>query len=411
MPITGAGSATGTGGKITYSSLQSKYLDFGHPRAAVIIGGKAFASEGNSVIIGEVHVEITSGFEASVASFRLYDVFDASTGKFRYEKVKTQIIMGNSVTIQLGYMKSLETVFVGFISGVTFGYELGGLPYIEVTAMDIKGIMMGGTYANQLTATNYSSAVKEVLARTGEGKLQQMGGITQAPAITNTPDAAGAGAGRTTSKSSPNTVEMVSESDYEFVVRAAKRYNYEFFVDRGKVLFRPAKSDASTLMELGVRKGIRTFNIEYSITGVVGKIEARAMDPGNGKVISASSNFNNTISTSNKAKQLMGKGTKVYLDSSITSAEEAESRVKSLMEQMSYRLGSIEADCVGIPELVPGRFVEVNGMGVPVDNKFYITTVNHDFTGDEGFRTRIRGCTDKMQTSAAGATGGGIPGI
>jgi len=76
--------------------------------------------------------------------------------------------------------------------------------------------------------------------------------------------------------------------------------------------------------------------------------------------------------------------------------------VKSLMDQMSYRLGSIEADCVGIPELVPGRFVEVKGMGVPVDNKFYITTVNHDFTNDGGFKTRIRGCVDRMKTTSPG---------
>ena len=142
--------------------------------------------------------------------------------------------------------------------------------------------------------------------------------------------------------------------------------------------------------------------VEYSITGVVGEIEARAMDPGKGEVISAKSRFNNTISTSNKAKQLMGKGAKVYVDASISSAEDAKARVDSLMEQMSYRLGSLEADCVGIPDIVPGRFIEVKGMGVPVDNKFYVTTVNHDFTGDDGFSTRIRACTDRMQTNAAG---------
>ena len=158
-------------------------------------------------------------------------------------------------------------------------------------------------------------------------------------------------------------------------------------------------------MELGVRKGIQTFNIEYSITGVVGKIEARAMDPGNGKVISASSKFNNKISTANKAKQLMGSGSKVYLDASISSAEEAEARVKSLMEQMSYRLGSLEANCIGIPDLVPGRFIEVKGLGVPVDNKFYVTSVNHDFTGDSGFMTMVRGCTDHMQTTESSLSG------
>lgn len=383
------------GAQLTYEKLKSKYSDFANPIARVLLGDQTFDSGKAGMVVNDIHVEVTSGYEASVASFRLFDVFDPVTGKFRYESVKKQVVMGNSVTIQLGYLDTVETVFVGFISGVAFGFEPGDIPYIEVSAMDVKGVMMGGSYATALKASTYSAAVKEVLDRTGEGRLQQMGGIT-ATEISRTPDAEGVSSG--SAKSSPLSVEMVGESDYEFVVRAAKRYNFEFFVDRGKVLFRPAKKDTSLLMEMGSRTGLRGFHIAYSLTGVVGMIEARAMDPGSGKVISAKSKFSNTLSTGAKAKQLMGKGAKVYLDASITSREEAESRVASLMEQMSYRLGSLSADCVGIPDLTPGRFIEVTGMGTPVDNRFYLTTVVHDFTGDGGYATRIEGCAAQIKS-------------
>ena len=126
------------------------------------------------------------------------------------------------------------------------------------------------------------------------------------------------------------------------------------------------------------------------------------MDPGAGKVISSYSCFNNTLSTSSKAKRLMGKGAKVYVDASISSREDAEARVKSLMEKMSYRLGALESDSVGIPDLRPGRFVEVEGFGVPVDNKFYLTAVTHDFSSDGGFTTQIRGCADQVKTGLEG---------
>lgn len=393
----GAGAIGGLGKAMSYQDLQNKYFDFSHPRACVYLGDKIFTSKGDDMMLNDIRVEITSGYEASVASFRIYDVYNTSTGKFRFNDVKKQVMMGNSVTITMGYMDCLETVFVGFVSGVAFGFELEGMPYIEVTAMDVKGIMMGGNYALQLKATTYSAAVKEVLNRTGEGKLSQLGGITDI-AVTNTPDA-DPRMETGIKKSSPITVEMVNESDYEFVVRAAKRYNYEFFVDRGKVLFRPAKQDTSVLMDIGAGRGLQTFHIQYSITGVVGKIEARAMDPGKGEAISASSRFNNTISTANKAKQLVGKGARVYVDASISSKEEAESRVAALMEQMSYRLGSLEARCVGIPDLVPGRFIKVSGMGAPVDNQFYVTSVTHEFTSEAGFSTQIEGCAAKIQTS------------
>ena len=390
--------AVGIGGvgSLTYERLQEKYQGFGHPMARILLGGKEFDSVGKGMVVDDLHVELSAGYEASVATFRLYDSFESSTGKFKFDKVKREMVMGNAVTIQLGYLGRLETVFVGFISGVAFGFEPGNLPYIEITAMDVKGVMMGGSYATALTATTYSAAVEEVLRRTGEGRLQQMGGITGI-SISKTPDALGTASSGNT-KSSPITVELVNESDYEFVVRAAKRYNYEFFVDRGKVLFRPAKEDGSVLMKLGSGAGMESFRIEYSITGVVGEIEARAMDPGKGEVISASSRFNNTISTSGKAKQLVGKGSRVYVDASITSRKEAEARVESLMEKMSYRLGSLEAGCVGIPDLTPGRFIEVSGMGVPVDNRFYLTAVTHDFSSERGYRTEIRGCAAQMKT-------------
>lgn len=379
------------GAAVTYEALQKKYTDFRHPRAQVELGGKAFESTGQDIVVNDIHVELTSGYEASIASFRLYDSYESDTGKFKFERFRKQIVMGNTVTIRFGYLDCVETVFEGYISGVAFGFEPGFAPYIEITAMDIKGVMMGGSYAASLQATTYSAAVREILQRTSADQARDA-------AISDTPDAERAKLAGGGAKSSPISVEMVSESDYEFVVRAAKRYNFEFFVDRGKVLFRPAKSDTSVLMEMGSRTGLRGFHIEYSITGVVGEIEARAMDPGKGKVISANSKFNNTISTGSKAKKLVGKSAKVYLDASITSQEEAESRVESLMEKMSYRVGSLEGSCVGIPDLVPGRFIEVTGMGVPVDNKFYLTTVTHDFDTDLGFRTKIEGCAAQMKT-------------
>ena len=380
------------GSSVTYEELQKKYMDFGHPRALVLLGDKAFDSVGKGMVVDDIHVELTAGYEASIASFRLYDSYDQKTGKFKFDKVSQQIVMGNTVTLQMGYLDSVETVFKGYISGVSFGYEPGSLPYIEITAMDIKGVMMGGTYAASLKASTYSAAVMEVLQRTNPD-------TTDRPAVTDTPDAERARTSGGGTKSSPITVEMVNESDYEFVVRAAKRYNYEFFVDRGKVIFRPAKNDTSILMKMGPRTGLQGFHIAYSVTGVVGEIEARAMNPGDGKVISANSKFNNTISTGSKAKKLVGKSAKVYVDSSITSSEEAQSRVASLMEKMSYRGGALEGSCVGIPDLVPGRFIEVSGMGVPVDNDFYLTAVKHDFNSETGFRTESEGCAAQIKTS------------
>lgn len=384
--------AVGGGGGLTYSSVQSKYQDFGYPQAEILLGNTPFASKGEQMIINDISVELTSGFEASIARFRIYNVFDSDTGKFKYEAIKKQVILGTSLTIKLGYVGVLKTVFVGFVAEVNFGFDPSDLPYIEVTGMDVKGIMMANNYSYQLTAKNYGDAVEEVLRRTAYEKLRGGASITDIK-VTATPDK---------KSGSPKaadafTIEMVSESDYEFVVKAAKKFNYEFFTECGTVFFRKAKSNKSKLMTLKVGAGIISFDVRYSITGLVQSIEARAMDVGNGKLITSKSDFSNNVSTKGTAKGLFGKTKKVYIDPSINSQEDADARVASLMETMSYRLGELDCQCVGIPELLPGYFIELDGLGSPVDNTFYLTSVIHEYGNQLGYRTKIKGKTAEVK--------------
>lgn len=376
------GGLAGASASLTYKNLVSKYQGFSQPEAWVEFNGKPFND--SSIIVTDINVEATCGFEASVARLRLYNVFDKQTGKFTYDSIKQSVMLGASFVLGLGYLGKLETVFVGFISRVSFGFDPSDLPYIEVTGMDVKGIMMASRYATQLTAKSYGEAVSEILKRTSYEKLRSANAITGL-SISDTPDKQVGGG----NKASAETIEMVEESDYEFIVKAAKKFNYEFFVDRGVVHFRKAKSDASILMELGVGSGLVQFEIGYDITGLVGTVEVRAMNPGTGKVISSKKKLSNNLSTGSRAKGLVSGSSKVYIDPTVTTQEQADARAAYLAEEVSYRLGSLECTCPGIPDLAPGRFIKIAGLGVPADNTFYVTSVVHNFRQDSGYQTRL----------------------
>ncbi len=382
---------------LTFSQLKSKYYDMVIPQALIELGGKQFENKSGDMIINDVHIELSAGFEASVATFNIYNVFDHQEGAFRFDEIKNQVVIGKNVTIKLGYQEKLETVFVGFVAAVSFCYENGNLPYIEVTAMDLKGIMMGGSYAYQCTAGDYGSAVREILQRTAYEKLKSAGGFAEV-SVDDTPDKKQGG----NNKETDYTIELVSESDYEFIVKAAKKFNYEFFIDRGKVYFRKAKSNRSTLITLSTAAGITDFRVEYSLTGLVAEVEARAMDAGQGKIIKSKQKYpqaGGRISTASNAKSLLGGGSKVFIDPTIRTQSDADSRAASLTEEMSYRLGSLEGTCIGLPELVPGRFMKIEGLGSPADNLFYLTHVVHDINDVTGFRTKITGKANKIQTT------------
>ena len=314
--------AAGAGAVPDYADCRTQYDRFASPIAQILVNGKELAVKENPpLVISDISVEITCGYEASVASFRIYHSYNNDKSSFRYEELKSQLFLGASAEIKLGYAKTVETVFVGFVAGVAFAFEPGGLPYIEVTAMDVKSLMMGGTYSCQLAAHSYGAAVREIFQRASYQSLKSAGGFIDTTNINDTPDKKEDDAREKDKAPLTQTIEMVAESDYEFVVKAAKKFNYEFFVDRGKVYFRPAKSVKGAQAKIGVSRGILGFRAEYSITGLAGSIEARSVNPGKGDLIKSSEKVDTTLSTNSKAKALVGKASKIYIDPTISSKE------------------------------------------------------------------------------------------
>ncbi len=376
-----------------YQTLKKKYENFAHPILHIELNGKDFSKNKEKLQISDIEVEMTSGFEAALATFVIYNCYNRESCEFRFDVLKKYICMGSCVVISMGYGTSVREIFRGFISRVNFIFRQDEIPGVEITAMDVKGIMMAGNYARQLKATCFSDAVKEILNKTAYVRLQSNDVITKVE-ISDTPDKRPTGGEE---KASDQTIEMVCESDYEFVVKAAKKFNYEFFSIGGVVYFRKAKQNRELLLEASPGEGLRSYEISYDFTGIVEQIEVRGMDIGKSKMISASQKMKNKLSLGNKARPLIKKSQKIYIDPTITSKEEASYRADYLAEDISYRLGTLEAEFIGIPELTPGRFLKVTGLGNAVSNTFYLVTVRH-VMDDRGYLTKVTGKAASMET-------------
>ncbi len=389
-----------------FKALKEKYSHFQHPAAIIKINDVSLADTKKGYPVSNIQVDLTSGFEASIAEFSIYDVYDEAAGKFVDSNQKVKILLGSKVDIYLGYAGSARNVFVGVITRINYLFEKQDIPCIRVTAMDVKGVMMAGSYSAQLKAKNYSDAVKEIFDKTAYEKLGSLGQkVISSVQIDATPDKQRALTNPEVG-TSDRTIEMVAESDYEFVVKAAKKHNFEFFTECGKVLFRKAKSDSSILMEIGPSTGMHNFDVSYDLTGLVEKVIVRGMDVSKAKVITSQKKVSNKISKGNKAKPLLMNSQKVYIDSTITSKQEADDRVDSLIEAMSYRYGTLECELVGIPELLPGYFITLTGLGDNLRNKFYIHRIRHILDKEGHYDTRITAVSASIEESASGVSGG-----
>lgn len=397
----------------TFESLEKKYSLFQHPVVVALVNDKNISGK-NGFTVSDLVIDLTSGFEASTAELSLYGVYDIDKGQFQFDKVKKYILLGSRLDLYLGYGDQARQVFTGAITRVNFLYEKSGAPCIRLTAMDVKGVMMSGCYSKQLKADNFADAVTEILNRTAYEKLKSTQ-IIKGVYVTETPDKLRKAMSGGVMTVSSQSVEMVAESDYEFVVKAAKKNNYEFFTECGNVYFRKAKADQSVLISIGPDTGLRSFDISYDVTGLTEKVTVRSMDVAKGQVISAQKKFSAKISQGSAAMAMLKGSEKVYIDPSVTSKEEAEERAASLMEQISYRYGSLRCEMIGIPELLPGHFVEVSGLGTGVDNTFYLSRVRHIMTEDGDYTVQMEGQAASAGGSgalgAAGALGGAAGGL
>ena len=376
---------------IDLDQLYKKYEGFYSPAARVYLAGEN--PEDNKklgVSITDYLVEVTSDLKAGIASFSVLNAYDIRSGAFRTKALKKYITLGVDVKILMGHGSSITEVFKGYIARVDFIYdseELGNA-VLRVTAMDIKGIMMANSSSRRLKANYYCDAVKEILDQAPYQTLQN-NGIIDSITISNTPDKPqGGGAGGET----PDIrIEMVAESDYDFVVKAAKKFNFEFFTIGGNVTFRKAKSNTQELAEITPSDMILTYNVGYDLTGLVGNVVVRTLDIGKASKIESKKKNQGTISIGNKAKPLISNQTYVYIDSSIETKSDADTRAEYLLEDMSYRFGHITMTLRGMPEFVPGRFIKLKGFGEAVSNSYYITDVIHEFNQGGQYTTTIEG--------------------
>lgn len=376
--------------KYTYEELSRKYGAFGQPGIHIICEGKSFDENEDGLIIGEAEIELTSGFEASQAVYRIFGCTDSTTGEFLFEKMKPYILLGSLVSVELGYGDELEEVFRGFIARVQFVSDENEFPYTEVNVMDIKGVMMLFGRGGGLQSVNYGDAIKEILGAEIYRGMEEKG-LLEKKRISAGPEK---DAGQ---EQEEQKLEVLWESDYDFAVNGAKKYNYEFFTEPGAVIFRKAGEGAGELLTLEPGRGIVSFSASYDIRGIVREIEIRGADSETGGLITAVKKCSGKFSYGNRTESLLAHSRRVCLDASLSGKTEAAVRADALAGQMASGFGRLECDCIGIPELKPGNYVALHGFGQGADNKYYITQVRHILSEEQGYITRLTGQAGSVQ--------------
>ena len=91
-----------------FEDLEKQYEHFGHPVVSIEINGEEFENNKYGMGVSDIRIELSAGFEASMASFVLYNVYDMVEGTFVFDRFKKYVLLGSSVVIYAGYGSSVR---------------------------------------------------------------------------------------------------------------------------------------------------------------------------------------------------------------------------------------------------------------------------------------------------------------
>lgn len=342
-------------GTYTYAALIRKYGQFRVPAYRLRVDGRELSG------VGVEQVDATLSLDgASAVTFSVTSAYDRKKSGFRPE-VKSQLKLGTRVSLLLGYGSSLTEVFQGYISGV--GVNFSDVPTLSITAMDVRRLMMEGTSREEVHAvTSYSAAFEDVMGRYSALCSAREVDATDAKEITQI---------------------VQRTSDYDFIVsNLTKKANREFFVLDGKAYFRKKAKVKAPILTLGWGEGILSFSRSSLYQNL--KITVIGFDPQTEKTVTAQ-----VTETAEDAQKAVGARHEVVItDPDAQETAKAKKRAEKEAQERRRKAQSGSMSCIGLPELVPGRFVKVKGLDSDLDRNYYIREIRHSF-GSDGFSTSL----------------------
>lgn len=339
----------------TYNALAQKYGNFCVPLIRIKKNGTDLVSSMKLSI-----VDITAALSLDAAGmvvFKIGGVYEEKNHSFD-SGVKSAFTLGTILEVELGYLSSSLNIFKGYVAMA--GAEFSETPLLVITLMDVRRLMMVSGERHMLhEVVNYSDAFKQVMEK--YSKLCSL-------EVDATDD---------------NLENPLSQmkNDYLFVTQELiknGKTDREFFALGNKAYFRKPEKVKQPVMTMQYGRELLAIKTDEEYQDVI--IEVIGCDRKAQNVIHGSAAV---VKNSSQKKIIAATQACTLADPSADTQKKADERAKSIAAQRERRVRIGKGITIGLPELVPGRFVSVelleNDYG---DHKYYIRSVVHEIRND-----------------------------
>jgi phage protein D len=353
-------------GNYTYTGLAKKYDNFTAPGFEILVDGNKLSQ--TKYIIPSMEVEISAGGAVGGCSFKIQGQYDFENSKW-INDVGDDIEPGLKLEVKGGYQER-KTLFYGYVDDYHFEYDEEGTPFIEVNGLDGLGYLMNmcdPIYGGQKKPKEIVETILKKSKSAGYAKSITVGSLE----------------GFET-----QIVKDQQVDDWKFLQMMAERYGATCFAVGGELIFDTVTAKTSPIITLTIGKSVRKFSKRISLAHQVGTVEVWGRDINEEAVKGSASSVTVGGSGKSAAEYVSGLKDAVLRERNeyVRTQKECETLAQHKLNRIAMGFVSGGGECIGLPELIPGRYIKIDGGDGNSNGSYFISKVRHRFTA-KGYTT------------------------
>jgi len=278
--------------------------------------------------------------------------------------------IGNAVVVSLGYVGTLDPVMDGEITSLELVMSDEDLPVLVVQGCDRRHRLTRGTSTCVFNDMKDSDIAAQIARAQG-----------LVPEVVD-------------SKTVHESVLQHAQTDLAFLHDRASAIGYEVAVAGKTLYFRPAQNAAKATLSLSTTADVVRFQPRLTARWQAGQVIVRGWDPDTKQAIVATASSTGVTSMGGMvgpaaADSAFGAATNDCVSTPVSTQQEADQLAASRMAQMALDYVEGDGECFGRSDLKPGMTVTIDGLGRRFSGSYYLVSVTHSYSAEQGYRTEF----------------------
>lgn len=278
--------------------------------------------------------------------------------------------LGGVVTIQLGYVDNLSTVFSGEITGLEPEFCANEVPQVVVRAYDRGHRLLRGRKTRSYLKVKDSDIASQVASEAG---------------LTGQTDDTGI---------ELEYVLQHNQTDLEFLQARAAPIGYEVVVDDKTLHFRKHQTQTQAVFTLSRDDDLLEFYPRLSTLTQVNTVKVQGWSPkekasvvGQATVSAVTTTMNGNTSGPAAANSAFGQAPAAIVDRPVFSQGEAAGIAAAQVNEVALGYVSGDGVCMGTTLLKAGVIIDLLGLGDRFSGSYYVASATHTYSPRRGYRT------------------------